>query len=381
MTISKTEATDWAAVAVVIMSVTAFAVAQGLTFPLIAIVLHERGVGGSVIGFNAAAYAIGSAMSVLLIDRLTARVRGDRLIIIALFGCSAGLAVFALTDNLSIWFAARLAIGFCASLISILSGAWLNAAIPDTIRGRVSGLYGAGMCGGFAVGPLAIPFLGTENGIAFALIALYVGTIGLVNVSLIGRTRSLPKSAPSGALIVFVRAAPALVLIELVFGFADIAAISGMAVYFVRVGHSEAFAAYAITVLSLPTAFTQPLIGWLLDRVPRRGVACSCGLVGALSFLTIPLLQSEWAILSAFALIGVATFALSTCALAILGERFDGGMLVAGTASFSLAYSAGSLLGSSGTGLVLDVISPAAVPIGVGGVLLSFSIVMAARKL
>ena len=33
---------DWAAIAVIILGATAFAVAQGLTYPLIALLLHRR---------------------------------------------------------------------------------------------------------------------------------------------------------------------------------------------------------------------------------------------------------------------------------------------------------------------------------------------------
>ena len=374
------DAPDWAAIAVVILSVTAFAIAQGLTFPLISLVLQSRGMSGSMIGFNAAGYAVGAATAVLAIDKLTAHFRGDRLIIAGLFGCSVSLAAFALTDYLPLWFVARFVIGFCASLISILSGAWLNTASPDRIRGRISGFYGAGMCAGFAAGPLAIPLLGTENGLAFALVAVYVALIGFASVAFSGNARTLPQPAPSGALLRFIRVAPVLVLMELAFGFADIAAISGMAFYFVRVGHSEAFAAYAITVLSLPTALAQPLVGWLLDRTSRAGVAFGCGLLGAVAFHLIPFLHSEAAILATFAVIGVATFALSTCALTFLGERFEGGMLVAGTASFSLAYSTGSILGSTGTGFAMDFISPAAVPISVGLGLLSFTVLIAFRR-
>jgi MFS family permease len=376
----ETDAPDWAAIAIVILSVTAFAIAQGLTFPLISLMLQNKGVSGSLIGLNAAGYAVGAATAVLTIDKLTARLRGDRLIIAALFGCSISLAVFALTDYLPAWFVARFVIGFSASLISILTGAWLNAASPDRIRGRISGFYGAGMCAGFAAGPLAIPLLGTKSGFAFAAVSLYVAFIGFVSMAASGMTRTFPKSAPSGALFRFVRAAPVLVLMEFAFGFADIAAISGMTVYFVRVGHSEAFAAYAIVVLSLPTAFAQPLVGWLLDRTSRTGVVISCGLLGATAFLTIPLLNSQVAILITFAVIGIATFALSTCALTILGERFEGGMLVAGTASFSLAYSAGSFMGSTGTGVAMDLISPSAVPVSVGLFLLIFAGVVVMKR-
>lgn len=376
----KVEAPDWAAIVIVILSVTAFAVAQGLTFPLISLVLEAKGAAGGLIGLNAAAYAAGAIVSVLTIDQLTARMRGSRLIVGALFGCSASLAAFAITDYLPIWFIARFVIGFCASLISILSGAWLNTATPDRIRGRISGLYGAGMCAGFAVGPLAIPILGTTNGSAFAAVAGYIALIGLACAVFNGSTRTVPERASAGALLRFIAAAPVLVLIELAFGFADIAAISGMAVYFVRVGHSEAFAAYAITVLSLPTAFAQPVIGWLLDRTSRAGVTIGCGLVGAVAFLIIPFLYAEAAILAVFAVIGIATFALSTCALTILGERFTGGMLVAGTASFSLAYSIGSAMGSTGTGFLMDWISPSAIPTSVGLGLFAFSVLVIFKR-
>ncbi|WP_420973141.1 MFS transporter [Brucella ciceri] len=190
----------------------------------------------------------------------------------------------------------------------------------------------------------------------------------------------MPERAPAGALLRFIRVAPILVLMELAFGFADIAAISGMAVYFVRVGHSEAFAAYAITVLSLPTAFAQPFVGWLLDKTSRAGVTIGCGLMGAVASLIIPFLQSQAAILLVFAVIGIATFALSTCALTILGERFSGGMLIAGTACFSLAYSVGSAMGSTGTGFLLDWTSPSAVPASVGLGLLAFTILVLFRR-
>jgi MFS family permease len=376
----EVEAPDWAAIVIVILSVTAFAVAQGLTFPVISLVLEKRGVAGSLIGLNAATYAAGAIAAVLTIDRLTARFPGNHLIVAALFGCALSLATFTITDDLPVWFMARFVIGFCASLISILSGAWLNTASPDRIRGRISGFYGAGLCAGFAIGPLAIPLVGTSDGSAFALVAGYITVIGFLCAAFNGRTRTLPERAPTGGLLRFISAAPILVLVELAFGFADIAAISGMAVYFVRVGHSEAFAAYAITVLSLPTAFAQPLVGWLLDKTSRAGVTIGCGFLGAVAFLLIPYLQSEAVIMAVFAVIGIATFALSTCALTMLGERFEGGMLVAGTASFSLAYSIGSAMGSTGTGFIMDWVSPRAAPISVGLGLLAFTVLVSFKR-
>ena len=52
-------APDWAAIAVVILGVTAFAVGQGLTYPLIALILESRGVSSSMAGLNASVFALG----------------------------------------------------------------------------------------------------------------------------------------------------------------------------------------------------------------------------------------------------------------------------------------------------------------------------------
>ena len=136
---------DWSAIAAVILGVTAFSVAQGLTYPLISLTLEARGFSPGLIGVNALAFAGGLAASTLLLGSLTARWRADRLIIASLVGCSLCLATFAASSSFVVWFVARFLLGFFASLIFMLGEAWLSAACPDRLRGRVSGIYGAGM--------------------------------------------------------------------------------------------------------------------------------------------------------------------------------------------------------------------------------------------
>jgi len=371
---------DWAAITAAILGITAFAVAQGLTYPLISLVLERRGVSESLIGLNSGIFAVGLAAATLLIGRLTAWAAGDKLIIAGLIGCSVCLAAFALYESVWIWFAARFLLGFCASLIFMLSEAWLNAACPDWLRGRVAGIYGAGMCAGFAAGPLAIPLFGTEGGFAFALLAVYIALIAFLTAVLSRRTRTKPAPSPAGALYRFIRSAPILVGMVLAFGFADVAAIAVMPIYFVKTGHSESFAAISVTVMALPTAIAQPLVGVLLDRISRPFVAVASGLVAALSFMAIPLLEAEIAILAVFALMGAASFALYTCALTLLGERYTGGLLVAGSAVFALAYAIGSAVGSTTTGFAMDLFAPAAAPLSAGLVLLAFVALVAWRR-
>jgi MFS family permease len=363
---------DWAAIAVVVFGVTAFSVCQGLTYPLISLVLAERGVTAGLIGLNGACFAIGVGVSTFLIGPLTNYLSGARLIVSALVGMSVSLAVLASFDTLPVWFIARFFMGVTASVIFMTSEAWLNTACPDRIRGRVSGLFGAGMCGGFAAGPLAIPLFGIEDGFAFALLAVYVAFIAFVTVMISRKTTTTPEPASLGMFWIFVKAAPLLVAMVFVFGFADIAAISGLPIYFTSIGFSPSFAAIAVTMLALPTAFAQPLFGYLLDKLDRTTVALCAALVAAVGFLALPLLTSEIAIFIDLALIGTASFGLYTAALTLLGAKYSGGMLVAGSAAFALAYSVGSATGTVAFGAAMEHTS-ASGPIVIGIAVLVFA--------
>lgn len=363
-------APDWAAIAVVILGVTAFAVGQGLTYPLIALILESRGVSSTVAGLNAAVFAFGLASSTLMIGPLTQVLRGDRLIVASLLGVSVALATFSAFDSLAVWFAARFLLGFCTSIIYTVSEAWLNTACPDRLRGRVSGAYSAGMCGGFAAGPLAIPLVGIEDGFAFALTAAYVALVAFASIMLGRYAKTKPDASEAGGLLTFVKLAPILTLMVVAFGFSDIAAISMIPLYFVERGYSQNFAAFVVTMVALPTALAQPFVGWLLDRVSRPVIAVSASLTAAIAFLVLPLMTSQIGLLLTISILGAASFSLYTAALTLLGERFRGSLLVSGSAVFALAYAIGSAAGSGSTGVTMDLVSVDAGPISVGLVML-----------
>ncbi|MGO4139473.1 MFS transporter [Rhizobium brockwellii] len=366
---------DVAAIITAITGVTAFAAAQGLTYPLISLVMERRGVPPTISGLNSGAYAMGLAVSTFTVGRLTQVLRGDYLIVLSLIGCACCLALFASFDPLWLWFVARFALGFFASIIFVLSETWLNTACPNRLRGRVSGIYGMGLCGGFAAGPLAITFFGTNDGLAFASLSGYVILVAFVTFLLGRYARTQPHRGATGEVLKFLGKAPLLIIMVSTFAFADVAAISTMPIYFVRIGHSATFAAASVTALALPTAIVQPAIGWLLDRTSRIAVAICSSFVAGASYLAIPFMPSELGIISAFGVMGAANFALYTCALTMLGDRFSGGSLVAGSAAFTLAYATGCAAGSSITASAMELIAPVAGPIAAGIILLTFTCV------
>ncbi len=88
-------APDWPAIIAVVLGVTAFSVAQGLTYPLISLSLEGRGVSAATIGLNAMGFAAGLAAATLLLGHLTRLASADKLIIASLCGCSLCLATLA----------------------------------------------------------------------------------------------------------------------------------------------------------------------------------------------------------------------------------------------------------------------------------------------
>jgi MFS family permease len=133
-------------------------------------------------------------------------------------------------------------------------------------------------------------------------------------------------------------------------------------------------------MVALPTAISQPAIGWLLDHYNRPAIAIGAAIVTSLSFFSIPFLDNGLALLAVFAVLGTASFALYTCALTLLGERYSGQALVAGSAGYLLAYAAGSAVGSSTTGFAMTSVSVAAGPVMLGVVLGIFAASLAVSE-
>ena len=161
------ELQDWASIIAITLGTSAFGIALGLTYPLISLILTDWGCGETVVGLNAGVYAIGMVTATLMMPRLTQWLSAGRLIIAGLASSAVVILVFALLPWIAGWFALRFALGFSINTVFILGEAWLNAACPDHLRGRVTAIYAASMSTGFAIGPLGVPLFGKEDGFRF----------------------------------------------------------------------------------------------------------------------------------------------------------------------------------------------------------------------
>jgi MFS family permease len=143
----------------------------------------------------------------------------------------------------------------------------------------------------------------------------------------------------------------------------DAATLSLLPVYGVRLGFDVSTAANLLTVLIVGNVVLQLPIGWLADRFDRRTVLAMLGAVAMVGLAVLPLAVGsfwQWPVL---VVAGAAGYGVYTVALAILGDRFTGHELIAGSASFATCWGAGALMGSLIGGSAMQAFGPQGLPL------------------
>ena len=147
--------------------VSVFAVAQGLSYPLLSFILIEKGISPTLIGLSAAMTPLGLISSAPFTahcrvhrsngTRPSCRQRSHR-VADRDRSLSRRLGLFPL----------RFLLGAAINPLFILSEAWMILLVAPTRRGRAMGIYAAILSAGYAAGPLILALTG-EKGFARSL--------------------------------------------------------------------------------------------------------------------------------------------------------------------------------------------------------------------
>lgn len=371
---------DVAAIAVVVLLAGVFAISQGLTYPLLALVLERQGVSPSLIGLNTAMTPLGLLVSAPLLPVLARRLGPVRVALLSALAVALLLALLGATRSLWIWFPARFLLGFAIDGLYITCETWINQLAPPGRRGRILGLFSSVLALGFATGPFLVALLGSEGWGAFS-----VGiAIALVSAALVFLTRRrLPglDGAEEGSLLGFLPLAPLLLLLVGAAAAFDQAALSLLPVYGLRQGLAEPLAAGAVGVLAIGNVLFQIPIGWLADAWSRRGtLLLLCALTVAGAGLLPLVVAQPWLLWPLLFVWGSAAYGVYTLALIQLGDRFSGAQLLAGNAAFALLWGFGGLAGPPLGGAAMDAAGPDGLPLVLGLLYAGLFVAVALRR-
>lgn len=344
-------------------AVVVFGFALGLTYPLLSLLLEAQGHSNLVIGLNAAMSPLGIVAFSVFIPVLARRWGTRNVAMTAAALTALVLLSYKVFTSLEAWFVLRLVQGMVVSTLFVLSESWIVKFAHQANRGKVVAIYGASLSASFGAGPLMISIIGIEGWMPF-LLGAGVLVAALIPMSMVREPRL--ESEPTAGwsdIARFVPLAPVLLAAVFMFAVFDAATLSLIPVYGIQIGFDVATSANMLTALIVGNVVLQFPIGWLADRYDRRillGVLAAVTLVG---LLVLPLVAGGWAQWPVLVLVGATGYGLYTVALALLGDRFSGHQLIAGSAAFATFWGAGALAGSLIGGGAMEAFGPQGLPV------------------
>lgn len=365
-TASQEDRIPWAAMAGIIATVTVFAVAQGLTYPLLSFILERQGTTSGLIGLSAAMTPLGFIVSAPFIPMLVLRVGGARLAILCSVLAALVLIAIALTQDVLAWMPLRFLLGFFANPLSVISETWLLSITPASRRGRIMGLYSSIVSGGFAIGPLSLGLVGAEGWPPFLIGIVAFLVCGAIMLAVVPRLPKMPREGEATSVGGFFALAPLLLFAVFTAAAFEQVLLSLFAVYGAALASVEERTASLITCFVAGNAVLQICLGRIAERIGSTRTMLFCVLASLAGCLLLPPLFNESLVWPLVFVWGGVSFGIYTMALIQLGERFTGQALVAGNAAFAFAWGMGGIVGSPATGLAMQLVGHQGLPLSLG---------------
>ena len=340
----------------------------GYSYPFFSLALESKGIATWLIGLNASLAGAGilifGPFLPALIDRL-----GLKLLVAAQFALSfLSFAAILAFDHLAVWFVARFVMGTCFSALWTTTEIWLNGVVDDRNRGRIVGASGTLYAACQFVGPLMLSATGSSGSLPLiaAMAPLAVGVAVALSIrSAVGETDE-EETGSAATLRTALGLAGALIAAAFLTGVGETAMQSLLPLYGLAHGLSEAAASRLVAVFSLGEAILVAVLGWMADRYGRRLTLIGCAAIAVVSTLALPFVMGRGFILEPVLFIAGGTVSgLYTLGIVLIGQDFRGQRLAVVSTGFAMAYSAGSVVGATPIGYLIDLFGVEALPLTV----------------
>jgi MFS family permease len=338
-----------------------------LAVPLTSLILSQRGIGTSVIGLFAMMPWAAILLSLPAGPHLVKSFGALTIFRAGMVMASAAMLLFALNENLALWFAANFLNGAGAAMRWLVSDTLIVALAPAAQRGRILGLYETLLGGCLLLAPLLLSLTGSGGLLPIALAAALpllaiLPTLGLA-------APMLPAAAIRPVEIAGMVARHTMPLLTILLcGIVACSSFSLFPVYGRAIGLSEREAALWIAVFGFGAVACQYGIGWLCDRWQRDLVHRS--LIGLVTggLLLLPALESGGPLLWLFGFVfGGAVTGLYTVTMYLSGAAARPGELLSLIMAVTLFYTFGSIAGPVIAGWAMEQMPPHGLPVSLSG--------------
>ncbi|MBO8163321.1 MAG: MFS transporter [Brevibacillus sp.] len=350
---------------------------QGLTLPLLAILLEEQGVSSVANGLNAAAMYIGILLVTPWWEAPLRRFGFRSLIVFGLLLVTVSTLSLPFVSGLTVWFLLRMVMGIGDSALHYASQLWVTEVSPAERRGRDISLYGLAYGVGFSIGPLGINLLGFGRWAPFvALSLLYL--VAFVMMGRLPNAYPQPVSSAAGKrenrYVLVTRLAWLALIPSFLYGYMEASLNGNFPVYALRNGISAEWVSLILPSFVVGSLVLQLPLGTLSDRVGRRQVMMGCAIVGAVAFSLFPLVgDSAWMMMGLLAVAGAAVGSFYSLGMAYAADILPLGMVPTSGIIAGMNFSVASILGPNINGYLIEYVFPGMMFLVMGGMLAVFA--------
>ena len=359
-------------VAGILFLIGAEALLYGFSYPFFSLALEKAGLANWLIGLNASLAGIGILFLGPFLPRVIARLGVGWLVTILFVVPLLSFGAILAFGGTLVWFLARFVMGTCFSALWTTTEIWLNGELDDRRRGRIIAASGTLYAACQFVGPVLLGVVGVAGSLPLVTAMLPLAAGALMAAALSARAPATGEAEAGEEAAVSWRLAVAiagpLLVTAFVCGVGETAMQSLLPLYGLAHGLGDAAASGLVATFALGEAVLVILLGWSADRHGRRFVLLAATLVAALSTASLPLAIGHALPLQAALFLSGGTVAgVYTLGIVMIGQDHRGQRLAMVSTAFGMSYSAGSVIGATPIGYLIDLLGVEALPAAVGG--------------
>ncbi|WP_400162617.1 MFS transporter [Brevibacillus sp. TJ4] len=365
--------TFWALIVVVAVA----GANQGLTIPLLAVMLENQGVSSVVNGLNATALYIGIVLVSPWLEIPLRRLGYRSTIFWGLVLLTGATVLVPLFSSLTAWFVLRLLMGVGDSTLHYASQMWVTKIAEKKNRGRDLSIYGLSFGIGFGVGPLGLNLLPYGIWAPFgALLLLYAVAYVLLSrikndfPEEISQTEKKQNKYATVLRIGWLALIP-----SFLYGYMETTLNGSFPVFALRTGLSVEWVSVLLPSFILGSIILQMPLGALSDKVGRKQVMFCCALIGAAAFFFFPMAgDNVWIMMFLLAVAGAAVGSFYSLGMAFAADILPGSMIPTAGIVAAINFGVASILAPGVNGYMMQAWEPWTIFWVMGGLLLAFAV-------
>jgi MFS family permease len=349
--------TALAAVWAVIVCITLLQAGNGLQTNLISLGADKAFAAG-VTGLCMAAYYVGYCLAPFCGRAVIGRIGHSGCVAGCMLAAAAAAAIQPYWLSAAAWTGLRLVSGFALSLAYVSVESWINASVPNRLRGRVFSLYMFAQMAGLTAAQGLLGLGGAGAGPFLLAGALFLASA----VPVTAAHRSAPSGTPPQPLgiVPLFRLSPLGAGATMVAGLSWAVLFTFGPIYARRLGFDLGGVGLFMGLAMAAGAALQIPFGWLSDAIGRRPVIAVMFGGGMLAGVLGTFGHGPLAALAAMTLAGGFSFPIYAVAVSHANDSIAAGTRVAAAAGLVLLFGLGSVFGPLFAGWSFAVIGTSA---------------------